>query len=205
MRNRIHNILQEVIAENEDDTFWDLYDLRSELMYHTLQDIKSSMENGDHKRQPWKVIPFNKLKYCWESYMKLGFVRNERLLEDIATLVVNNIVQIDVNTELMGHKSFYPIDEMEDVGLTEEDLQKTDYFDTDGQWRLSDYASDKLLEIALKILRAESPEQKLVLVDQALNVIHQRSDIAEWFVEGGSRNLAKLSGTPSDNEDEDEE
>ena len=34
--------------------------------------------------------------------------------------------------------------------------------------------------------------------DRMLNVVHQRSDIAEWFVEGGSRALAQLSGSPAE-------
>ena len=50
----------------------------------------------------------------------------------------------------------------------------------------------------LKLLRAKGPEEKLLLIDRMLNVVHQRSDIAEWFVEGGSRALAQLSSSPSE-------
>jgi hypothetical protein len=30
-----------------------------------------------------------------------------------------------------------------------------------------------------------------------LNVVHQRSDIADWFVEGGSSALSQLSSSPT--------
>ena len=31
-----------------------------------------------------------------------------------------------------------------------------------------------------------------------LNVVHQRSDLASWFVKGGSNALADLSASPSE-------
>jgi hypothetical protein len=30
-----------------------------------------------------------------------------------------------------------------------------------------------------------------------LNVVHPRSDMASWFIEGGSHALAQLSGSPT--------
>jgi len=52
--------------------------------------------------------------------------------------------------------------------------------------------------LAEQVHKAKSPEEKLVLLDQMLNVVHRRSDIANWFVEGGSHALSQLSGTPSE-------
>jgi hypothetical protein len=63
---------------------------------------------------------------------------------------------------------------------------------------ISDYGLEPLVTLAGQVRRAGSPEEKLVILDQMLNVIHQRSDIANWFVEGGSRALAQLSGSPSE-------
>ena len=63
---------------------------------------------------------------------------------------------------------------------------------------ISDYGLRPLEELLAELLRAKGPEEKLLLIDRMLNVVHQRSDIAEWFVEGGSRALAQLSSSPSE-------
>lgn len=63
---------------------------------------------------------------------------------------------------------------------------------------ISDYGLEPLVTLAGQLRKATTPEEKLVLIDQMLNVVHQRSDIANWFVEGGSRALAQLSGSPSE-------
>jgi hypothetical protein len=63
---------------------------------------------------------------------------------------------------------------------------------------ISDYGLKPLVKLAEQVHKAKSPEEKLVLLDQMLNVVHRRSDIANWFVEGGSHALSQLSGTPSE-------
>jgi len=63
---------------------------------------------------------------------------------------------------------------------------------------ISDYGLKPLEDLLYELLRAGSSEEKLLIIDRMLNVVHQRSDIAEWFVEGGSRALQQLSGSPSE-------
>lgn len=63
---------------------------------------------------------------------------------------------------------------------------------------ISDYGLEPLQKLLGQLLRTESPEQKVPILDQMLNVVHQRSDIASWFVEGGSSALSKLSSSPSE-------
>ena len=50
-----------------------------------------------------------------------------------------------------------------------------------------------------QLRKAKTPEEKIVIIDQILNVAHQRSDLASWFIEGGSYSLSKLSGDISNN------
>ena len=66
--------------------------------------------------------------------------------------------------------------------------------DADGTWIMSDYGLKPLYEFLYELKNAKSPEEKLVAIDKMLNVAHQRSDLASWFVEGGSRALNQLSG-----------
>lgn len=69
-----------------------------------------------------------------------------------------------------------------------------------GQARITDAGLKPLVNLLEKLRKESSLEKKLVLIDNILNVIHQRSDIAEWFVQGGSSALSELSGylTPED-------
>ena len=76
-----------------------------------------------------------------------------------------------------------------------------DYYQNDPEGKLggfiSDYGLKPLEELLVQLLRATTPEEKLLLIDRMLNVVHQRSDIADWFVEGGSHALGQLSGSPT--------
>ena len=58
---------------------------------------------------------------------------------------------------------------------------------------VSDYGLKPLWELAEELVNSTSYEESLVIVDQMLNVIHQRGDLASLFVEGGIRSLAELS------------
>ena len=187
----VHKFLNE--KKDKDTVMYDLYDIRDELLYDTLQKIKVAKPKD---RQDWKVIPYAKVKRVWESFAKLGFVRDENILEDMAEQVIHNILQLDINTELCGHKQFIPEDAMEDVGITQDELDDSKYlFDEKaGHYRISDYAMDKLNELALKIAQEEDSSAKLILIDQVFNTVHERSDIAAMFIEGGSSSLNKLAG-----------
>jgi hypothetical protein len=73
-----------------------------------------------------------------------------------------------------------------------------DYYIEDpkeGQARISDYGLKPLFKLLEKLRKEKSPEKKLVIMDNMLNVIHMRSDIASWFLQGGSSALSQLSGT----------
>lgn len=77
-----------------------------------------------------------------------------------------------------------------------------DYYMDDPEGKMggfiSDYGLKPLEDLLSELLRAKEDSEKVMLVDRMLNVVHQRSDIANWFVEGGSRALAQLSGSPSE-------
>lgn len=85
--------------------------------------------------------------------------------------------------------------------LFEELLNKFyDYYSTDknGTWLLSDYGLKPLQTLALELNRTSDHNQMVVVIDKMLNVVHQRSDMAGWFVQGGSSALSDISGYISD-------
>ncbi len=59
---------------------------------------------------------------------------------------------------------------------------------------ISDYGLRPLQTLNNQLMRSTKPENDVPIIDKMLNVLHQRSDIANWFVEGGSHALAHLSG-----------
>jgi len=76
------------------------------------------------------------------------------------------------------------------------------YYTTDknGVDIISDYGLTPLLKLLDTLRSQDKPEEKLVTIDKILNVVHQRSDIASWFIEGGSNALSQLSGYEVDDE-----
>jgi hypothetical protein len=59
---------------------------------------------------------------------------------------------------------------------------------------LTDYGLKPLRTLATELYAEQNPEKKLVLIDKILNVVHQTSDLAAWFIQGGSSSLNDLSG-----------
>lgn len=166
-------------------------------MYELAMALKASQGKGHVQ---WDKIPAGRLAKIWLDYGRTGVVRDEKGLDKIADMVLENIARLSASTAMMGHT---PEDARETLRDTWE-LEFTDEewddwmpdFFTDaqyGNWMLSDYGLPKLEAIYPKIVKAETAEDKLQWVDRALNVIHQRSDLANMFVQGGSSTLLKIS------------
>lgn len=154
-------------------------------------------------RQKWEVVPAARLRKIWNDYAKTGMVRDEKGMGEIAWTVQYNIWKIHANTILCGHSEQSPIQFAENVmgeNLEEKygrDVFQDDnsFFDDDkGAWRLSDYALDPLVNAWAKLENAKTAEQQLQAVDFILNIVHARSDLASWFVQGGTRTLNSLAG-----------
>jgi len=201
--NRINKIIKEEIIkflrESDEDMDWDLYEKLDDVKRDILSGFLNDKKRGI-KKQPWRVIPFPRLRKIWEDFMRIGVVRDTAGLEMIEDIIQTNILKLYVNTELSGHSQVDPDDDFEDYGYTEQD--KEDFWDyvheiSDYAW--SDFGGRRLgLTTLLGHLRkARTPEEKVPIIDQILNVVHQRSDLAALFVEGGSSALSQLSGSPS--------
>jgi hypothetical protein len=50
-----------------------------------------------------------------------------------------------------------------------------------------------LKNIYVQIFNATTPEEKIYAIDKALNVVHQRNDLAAMFIEGGTSTLLKIA------------
>jgi hypothetical protein len=171
--------------------------------YGTLLDEKiihiweSAAASKGEDLYPWTPYSITRAKKIWRDYMRFGFVRDERGVEDMVENFVDKIVTLDASTTLLGHTPQNPQEIIEGFELAYfESIHDhlCDYLcDKDGTHYISDYGLKPLQEIAGKLLDASTVEEKLLLLDRVLNVVHQRSDLSSWFVRGGRAMLDELS------------
>lgn len=181
-----------------------MQDLEIEYFYFAeerMRDIIIHIQQGV-KEQPWAYIPFPRVKRIWGDYAKLGFVRDEKGMQMIVDTAYENIAKVYANTVLCGHDTWLPEEMLEDHGLDRDSwydlMGDSNYFNhkEENGWvqlRISDYAMEALNQCAPALLYAQTPEKQLRIVDGVFNIVHQRSDIASWFVKGGRAKLMELS------------
>ena len=183
--------------EISDETFYDYHEQNDEITRNMLD------EYGKRKghRQSWDVASASRTKKIWADYAKMGFVRDEKGIDKIAGQIITNIQKINANNILSGHTEEDPVEHAQnllDKKIPENYFNKIDDFITDdkGAWRISDYAIKELNDNALQLQQAKTSEQKLAIIDKVLNIVHQRSDLASWFIEGGTKTLNDLAAKP---------
>jgi len=162
----------------------------------TLDDMLREYRSGQHPRMPWKVVPAARLMRIWKDAARDGFVRDVKGLDRISETFIDNVCRIAVNTEISGHSQVTQDEALSEHLEPEEQEAFVEWAieTAEGGWRITDYGLERLRDLAAQLIEAETPERKLVALDMMLNVAHQRSDLASWFVEGGSRTLSELSG-----------
>jgi hypothetical protein len=159
-----------------------------------LEELISEFKQDTNPTVRWRVAPAARVIKIWQDAAKNGFVRDVKGLDAIAKIFYDNIVQIGVNNLISGHTELSGEDALEEH-LDPEDMEAfVDWaIDTPTGWRISDYGFPRLGDLAALLLDAETPEDKLTICDAIMNVTHQRSDLASWFVEGGSATLDAIA------------
>lgn len=186
--------------EPSSDAMIDLFERQGEMLDRMASDFRS----GKHPALPWKVVPEKDLTRIWKAAAADGMVRDSKGLGRIEALMVENVLKLAVNNEISGHAESYPAEALADHFQEDEVEAFVEWaIETPAGWRISDYGMRDLFRLAALATETDDPMQKLAVLDRMLNVCHQRSDLAGWFVEGGSRMLSHLSdgerpGTASD-------
>jgi hypothetical protein len=188
------------LKESDEDIDYDLYEKMDQVKQDILTGFFNDRKRGI-KKQPWQLVPFARLKKIWEDYMNYGYVRDIKGLEMIEDIIQTNILKLYVNTELSGHSEVDPKDDFEEYGYTEQDMESFwRYIDKISDYAFNDFGGRRLGLTTLlgQVRKARTPEEKLPILDQILNVVHHTSDLASYFVEGGSHALSQLSASPSE-------
>jgi len=148
---------------------------------------------------PEKQVDTNQLEIPYDN-PKSGFKQKEPVKANPCTVQIHPFAQ-----EIIDDK-FNPdnMDREDARGMLYDAMKGRffDYYMDDPEHKMggfiSDYGLEPLLKLLGELLRATDDREVVTLIDRMLNIVHQRSDIANWFVEGGSRALAQLSGSPTE-------
>ena len=161
-------------------------------------------EMGNHIKHKkgrihWHTISATLLKKTWLIFGKYQKI-NENDIDKIADNILTNIAKLYAANELQGHsENYYVREELADnfgIEFTDEEWNNIDYdafTDKHGHDFTSDYGIKPLQNIYSIIFNAKTPEEKLYACDKALNVVHQRNDLAAMFVEGGQTTLTQIA------------
>jgi len=185
------------INENEDNDYNATEDFFEREMHEMMELADLLKQSKGRGHVPWKKVPASLLKKVWLQFGKYHRI-NENDLDKIADQILTNIARLSASTKMMGHSPHDVRPDLADMGIefTDEEWDKwmSNYFtNKQGGWLLSDYGLRPLEKIYVQIFNADTPEEKLYAVDKALNVIHQRGDLADMFVDGGTSTLIAVA------------
>ena len=194
----------------------DLYNLYEEYnIYELLQEFFEDKNNGITEKQ-WKLIPKEPYWNALRGYMQYGeaFRTPDYLIDDWLQTIYHNIITLTYMTELAGHSSSFPYDDLmdfffydnEDEAPTSGDyegwselLDNEGFYDwcklPDGSDGWSDYGLEPLWKIITSVKDDSTKGEKLITINRCLDVAHCRGDLASMFIEGGSKTCSEISHT----------
>jgi hypothetical protein len=211
----INNEIIDFINENYNDEYdyYSLYDDKfREILYNMLK--KSTKKIILDKINP---IPYQK---ALDEFMKFGqFIHYPtKYVYDWKDIIIENTVWLNVLSMFWGHTSYFNIEDFNDTVFGDEStenyvhdwnqamkyIENNGYDDvlenilpkfSNGHYLISDYGLEPLQKICMKLLNTNDPNKIIVLINMALDVSHQRSDLSELFIEGGASSLDRISNT----------
>jgi hypothetical protein len=209
----IRNLILKILKEEKE--YYDWWENESSAVSNVFSQFLEDKKNNINK-QKWNLIPFEQYKNALIEFMKYGkFMRfPTKYIYDWEKIIINNTMQLYANTVLSGHDSYFPYNEVLEILGFEEDsdeynklnnnyeemtnyLDKLGFYDysiaPDGSDAISDYGLKPIFKLLNELEDAKTPEEKIVLINRILDVIHQRGDMASMFIEGGRNSLDKIS------------
>lgn len=202
------------IQENEDHTY-EYYEIHDEIW----RDILEQMVRRD--KTPIRLTKINPSMYqqALIDFMRFGKITRYPIKNILKwkNIIIRNTIFLDVNTMFYGHTSYFDEDTFNDYVLNTDETGESihdwgeawEYMGergyeeildafmpkfSNGHDLISDYGLEPLQRIVVELLQTDDPNQIIVLINKALDISHQRSDLSELFIEGGQASLNKISG-----------
>lgn len=185
------NILKKPISEDATYTYLEIKD---DVMRRMFDELLSK------RKQTFNLIKGAQIKRIYDEHKNLGFIKSEKLLNDIIEKLIKSTAQLETNNLLAGHEQYSAYDEYKEQYGDEEDLiSKEDFEELADKYvpwdSYSDFGTKWALEIVGRLIDAKTDDDKIILINHLFDVIHQRGDFAEFYVEGGSQTLSQISGS----------
>lgn len=177
----------------DEDGTYDFVERYDKALESVVSAFEASKKGDIYK---WPKVRAARLKRVWLDFGKSGVVRDEKGAAEIRERILSNIALLRVTTELMAHSERSPKDVLEPHGeFSDSDIDRLGDFltDADGSYMLSDYGLPRVEQLYQNLFSAETSEEIVLAADKILNVIHQRSDMAGFFVEGGTKTLNEIA------------
>ena len=180
----------------------DLWEQSSEVQDKLLQSFFGGDVHNPGRHIPWHTVPYQTLKRIWQTFAHKHTLSysEERILDQIAATIIENVLKIQAITMFYGHTQLDPDEILESHGYPtteemDEDVENNfyEYFEPEGKPpAYSDYGLDILLKHVAEYIEANTDAEKIMALDRLLQVTHMRGDLAELFVEGGTDALTNL-------------
>lgn len=196
----------------------DIYDYYEE--YDNLfMEILMDMVNKSTKKHVLRKINPNMYQKALNEFIKYGELMRfpAKYVEQWKNIIIQNFMYLDVITMFFGHSTHFDIDAFNDMVLNTDETGKSvsdwneamEYMEeqgydeildnilprfSNGHDLISDYGLEPLRKIVESLYKTDDPNEILVLINKALDISHQRSDLSELFIEGGEASLNRISG-----------
>lgn len=165
-----------------------------EDFYGRMPDMVDKMIRDWRASAPaWPVLSPAKIHRVWDAYAATGSV-DDSALDEIYTSLRDNVLRLQISNILGDHEAIPGRDLTED-SLSEKEHETFSSWvvdDSDGNWRISDYGLPQLIDCVAFAHVARYPSEKLRHLDNLLNIVHCRGDLALLFVEGGRKSVNQL-------------
>lgn len=205
----------------DDDDLHPYYEAMEENgVYEVLNDF---LFRTTDKQQWTPLIQPDMYKKALSEFIRFGkFVHFPvKYIYQWIGIIMNNTAKLRANTELAGHDSFFPIDELKDVMEQHPDkfadaikkygnINDEKYYENayeildyiglydwmnmpDGSDAWSDFGLPSLEKVIAEYKEGMTPEETIVIINKALDCAHPRGDLSSIFIVGGSRTLSAIS------------
>jgi hypothetical protein len=171
--------------------------------------------------EPIRLRKINPSMYqkALDDFMKFGEITHypTKYIHQWKNIIIQNYMYLDVITMFFGHTSYFDTDTFNDIVLNTDETGESvpdwsdamEYIEENGydkvldnilpRWSngldlISDYGLEPLRKIVRELIETKDHNKILVLINKALDVSHQRSDLSELFIQGGAKTLDRISG-----------
>ena len=165
-------------------------------MHHRFDDMLHTLVTEFKTNQPlrWPVVSKRRIHQTWDDFSRLGYVRDERVLDAIFATMRDSVLCLHIATMVAGHTEVSPENILSDHLPTNQHETFADWLvDFNGAARLSDYGLTPLYDAMALAFEATTSAARLKYLDRALNVVHARGDLAKFLIEGGRATVVDLS------------